>query len=470
MAERGRPSPRPDLTGAPATDWETCLKTGVALARAGRAHDALPHLRRARLIRPRHFDTLQALASAQLRAGLAEEADGTFGAILRIDPRHVDARHGRALAQNALGDRAAALETFRQLVAGAPNAWRSWQSIADITPDEEERVAAVNSAAEALERLCAGGRAAPELYAACVTALVAARRAEEAAAFAQEQFSRFRSASAAHDKLAGALYRAGRFREAALQKASALASLPAADLPAAPRANPFEIATGIDALASFAAILEAAGIDYFLAAGTALGFHREGGPLAHDRDLDIGVIHRADGGPGLAGLIRGHPDLILDRGARPGDRHIPLHHQGAGIDLFVHDPQADQLVCGFSGTEGDVAWRFTAFQIRRRTFGEVSYPLPDPIGRYLAESYGEGWRTPDHGFASAISSPALDNVSPWVRAFYALARAKTALMRGDGAKARALLAQSPVRLPGMDRILPKIAHPRPNTEEEDHSR
>ena len=72
--------------------------------------------------------------------------------------------------------------------------------------------------------------------------------------------------------------------------------------------------------------------------------------------------------------------------------------------------------------------------------------LPEPAGQYLSGLYGDMWQSPDPGFASVISSPALFAVSPYVRAYYSVARARKYRMTGQHAKADALLAQSPISL------------------------
>jgi hypothetical protein len=71
------------------------------------------------------------------------------------------------------------------------------------------------------------------------------------------------------------------------------------------------------------------------------------------------------------------------------------------------------------------------------------FNVPDPAETYLAECYGPGWHIPDPGFASAISSPALHNTSPYAIAYLALARACICLLTGNGEKAAALLQQIP---------------------------
>ncbi|OZB19386.1 MAG: hypothetical protein B7X53_00010 [Hyphomonas sp. 34-62-18] len=395
------------------------------------------------MLRADHIPTLQALASALLRAGEAEAALNTFDRALTLAPGQADTLHGRGLALLKLQDRSGALIAFRAAAASDPNAWKSWGSIADITPHEGERLDAIHRTADTLEAHCRERDAAPALYTECVTALLDAHRPEDAVAFTCEMQPRFCDEATAYDALGRAHYYMGAYRAAFEHKARALALSPA---PTAQAPLAFSPGAATDALREIGRILTSHAISFFLAAGTLLGFYREGGPLPHDRDVDIGVMRTSDGGPDIAGIFRTHPDLILKRRARPGDRYFALMHKGIGIDIFVHDKIDDHLVCGVSDLNGDIQWRFTPFEIAEARFNGEVWAIPDTTERYLAESYGPDWRRPDTGFASAISSPALYMVDSYVRAFYSSARAKNALASGDRMKAEALIRQSPIPL------------------------
>jgi len=278
-----------------------------------------------------------------------------------------------------------------------------------------------------------------------VRSLLDARRGHEAVEFIGRNTARFHDRSTAHDWLARASYETGDYREALRQKQYALSpgQHGLADGPSSPSFSPDAAAR---ALCGIGKILEAAGISWFLAAGTLLGFYRDGAPLAHDRDVDIGVLADAVGGPDLAGVIREHPALLLDRRARPGDRYFPLTFEGIAVDIFLYEPGDGALHCGLGRLVGDVAWRFTSFGLKAADFQGQTCNIPDDPDRYLDETYGYGWQMPDTGYASALSSPALCDVDPYVRAYYALARALKARLSGDEAKVRALLRQSPVRV------------------------
>ena len=422
------------------------MRAGAALLKDGNAEGAIAPLKEAVALQPENIRSLEYLGQALLRSKHHEDAGQVFAGLLALKPAHVEAHHGRGLALHGLKDIPAALAAFRQASWLNPAAWKTWSSIADITPDEAERIHAIGRTADALHTACADPVARPELYLSCAEALIKAKRFEDAIAFIHAHFHRFKDASTAHNKLASAHYHSGAFKEAIHHKQDALAALDPETLPEAPLDNPFVPASAIEVLKAIGDILTDHGVSYFLVAGTLLGFHREGGPLPHDRDVDIGVMRNADGSPDIAAIIRQHPDLLLPHGARPGDRYVGVLHDGVGLDIFLHDDVGDHTLCGFSQHPGDIQWRFSRFGLAEIFHAGRSWFCPDPIERYLEETYGPGWREPDKGFASVISSPALFETDPFARAFYSVARVMNHLKRGDRSKACALIRQSPVPL------------------------
>ncbi|MCD9007503.1 tetratricopeptide repeat protein [Luteimonas sp. XNQY3] len=434
---------RPVAPAATAGTWADCMRAGAERMQEGAPGDAVGLFRCAADLRPAHPATRLNLAAALLRTGDAAQALHIYDQRLTEQPGDPTAHHGRGLALSALQDRTGALAAFRATVVHAPDAWRAWGSIADLTPNECERRHAIDRAADALEHRCQASDAPATLYGDCVSALIDARRPADALRFTHTHRARFPDKRAVHEALARASYRLGRFQDAFDHAQRALRALEPHAVAAAPRRHPFDPDAAVAALRDVTAILEARGLQPFLAAGTLLGFHRDGGPLAHDRDVDIGILRGPDGSPHVVDIIREHPTLLLRRDLRPGDRYIALTHQGIGIDVFVHDADGDHLLCGMTDRPGDIQWRFTRFQLADAEYGGHRWRTPHAPERYLAESYGPGWRRPDTGFASAISSPALHHVDPCARAYYAVTRARQCALAGDRAKAAALLRQSP---------------------------
>lgn len=427
----------------------TTLRRTLATLKDGRPDLALPQLRSLAQAHPQDRVILLSYATALLRTGTTGEALELFDTLLETDPQDTHALMGRGLCLHGTGDRAAALDTFRNLVATDPLSWRAWQSIADITPHEDERVHAIEGAADALLVLSQSGDAPQTLSGSLITALLEARMPARAL-----QVLSARPAATPEDASllrlrARSLYQAGKFEAAFAEATRLLRAVPVQPRPQKP-SPPFNPNLAIRVLTELQDLLTAAGAHCFLAAGTLLGFHRSGGPLPHDRDIDIGVLYEPGDGPDIAGILRSAPGFLLPRIARPGDRYFGLMHRGVAVDIFVHDRQDPHFVFGFSHIPGDIQWRVSGFGLRTASYGGHTWRIPADPERYLAELYGPAWQIPDPGFASVVSSPALHDTSPYARAFYAAMRAARAVSAGDRQKATALMARSPVPLPPED--------------------
>lgn len=440
------PLPRTHLPGSANALQTRTLRRSLAWMQEGRPDLALPQLRKMADDCPGDSLIAVSLATAVLRTGNAGEALTMFNSLLKIDARDTRALMGRGLSLHAAGDLPAALDAFRKLVATDPLSWRAWQSIADITPHEDERVHAIEGAADALLVLSQAENASDKLSGNLTTALLEARTPARALQVLSARSSRPATDPFSVRQRARSLYLAGQY-EAAFTEATRLLRA----LPAHPRIHnplsPFDPDRATRVLAEIQDILTAAGAQCFLAAGTLLGFHRSGGPLPHDRDIDIGVLREPGGGPDIAGILRTAPGILLPRIARPGDRYFGLMHKGVAVDIFVHDRQDPHTLFGFSRTQGDIQWRMTGFGLQAASYGGHAWFVPAHPERYLAELYGPAWQVPDSGFASAVSSPGLHETSPHARAFYAAMRAARALSAGDLEKAASLLVRSPVPLP-----------------------
>lgn len=436
------------------------MRIGLQHVREARPEQGLHFLKQAVWLRPDNIESLHALAAAHLRSGDEDAAQASFDRILRISPENAEAHYGRGLVSVKRGETTNARLAFRAAAENSKTPWKYWGALADIKTNAKERREAIHKIAKTLAKHCRVHHAAPTLYADCVSALIDDHRPGEAAAFVKECWSKFESETIAHDKLAGAYYRAGHFEHAFTHKLRALWRTEPGTRPACPVFSP---SNALAALRAFGDYLSRRDLPYFLAAGTLLGVLREGAPLAHDRDVDIGIVADKWTRYRVFEALRHHPGMLLRREATEYDRYFALKIDGIGIDIFLHDPVGKHLVCGFSRTAGDIQWRFSAFGRKHIQVGEDRWPIPDAPERYLTESYGAGWQIPDKGFASVIGSPALHDVHPHARAFYAAARARNALLNGDIEKAEALVRQSPVLIQWP--VLAMMAGASPSSEE-----
>ncbi|WP_300381122.1 tetratricopeptide repeat protein [Henriciella sp.] len=442
----GRAETDKETAAAAPETWRDCMRAGMELARTGELHLAVSCFDAARQTRSDHPQTLHTCASTLLRAGKTDAACRGFSQLIQLVPELPSAWHGLGLARHGRGEIDEALGAFRQAARLDPKAWRSWQSIADITPDEDERILAIGHAADSLEARAGDPRTKPDIILRVCNALADAHRFEDAVIFARNNLSRFPDQAFAHERIGHCLYAAGAFQPAFEQLKRALACTACPTAAPSTHNHGFDPGKATEALNEVCTILSAAGLVPFLAAGTLLGFIRNGQPLTHDRDIDIGVF-ADEAAPGIAAIVRQHPALMLERRARPGERYFALTHKGIGVDIFLYEKTARHALCGFSHHPGDIQWRFTDFRPIKSRFQGLTCHIPESPERYLTETYGPDWQIPDHGFASAISSPALYKTDAFARACYSAARARRALKAGDRGKARALINQSPIPVP-----------------------
>jgi hypothetical protein len=177
--------------------------------------------------------------------------------------------------------------------------------------------------------------------------------------------------------------------------------------------------------------LDDAGVPFFLAAGTALGFVREGGPLKNDNDIDVGVFDRDWDRDALAEVFTRSPMFELD--AHPQSEKLHVRHRGGSpIDLFRFYREGDRV--WHDGVF--VRWFNTPFTVVRRTVRGVSLPLPEDADTYLTENYGD-WRTPNGAFDPFTDdAPNVEITWPEYQRMHFVRRAYKQIASGDIARGR----------------------------------
>jgi hypothetical protein len=169
------------------------------------------------------------------------------------------------------------------------------------------------------------------------------------------------------------------------------------------------------------AILDGLNIPFYLCTGTALGFVREGGFIAHDYDVDIAVD-----------VDNFKPDIIqafcksgkfTEWAFRTIDTiyvELSFKHVTSGIriDIFVtfHDGN-DHLFnvlwdfCG-KGPGNPILLYHTCYSMGIVNYKGVDFYCPGED--YLVQMYGENWRTP-LDFKTIGDSPYLASLKPCYR-------------------------------------------------------
>lgn len=177
--------------------------------------------------------------------------------------------------------------------------------------------------------------------------------------------------------------------------------------------------------------LDAAGVRFFFAAGTALGLVRQGRPLSADSDVDVGVFEADWDRDALLEVFRAHPRFDLD--LHPQTQKVSLRHRGGSpVDVFRFYRDGDRM--WHDGVF--VRWHNSPFTIDRREIRGLRVPLPAEADRYLTENYGD-WRVPRPEFdAFTDDAPNLEVTWPEYQRLHFVRRAYQRLGAGDPGGAR----------------------------------
>ena len=191
--------------------------------------------------------------------------------------------------------------------------------------------------------------------------------------------------------------------------------------PVSEREGDFSVDDARTALADLAAALPVDEWRWYVISGTFLGLVREGGFLAHDYDIDVGVTADHEHPERLRAMIEQlsrSPRFVVKKvddaqtvvetapGRHTVERSLALvkliHENGINVDVFVHHREGDVLWHGSSIHR----WENSVFDLAEHTLGGVRVLGPDDADRYLTENYGD-WRTPVTEFNCTTGTPNL---------------------------------------------------------------
>ncbi len=181
------------------------------------------------------------------------------------------------------------------------------------------------------------------------------------------------------------------------------------------------VAPLIDAIAEVLSALKEAGVDAFLAYGTALGAVREGKLIGHDSDADLGYVSEHD-----------HPVDVMRESfrlqARLSEMGYPtFRYSGAAFKVSVRE--GDGALRGldvFGGFMNDghlylmgeirVPFRRDwVFPLGTATLEGREFPVPANTDRFLAATYGDSWRQPDPAFKFETPATTYRRLNGWFR-------------------------------------------------------
>lgn len=175
-------------------------------------------------------------------------------------------------------------------------------------------------------------------------------------------------------------------------------------------------------IAEMQTVLATCGERPFLMSGTLLGIIRDGRFMAHDHDVDLGLLPGADVDTVLTAIDGSdgfRPELL-------GGRIAARHTSGVTVDVFPHEHREGRF---WHGTRIHEWWN-TPFELVARDVDGVVMWIPDDPQRYLTENYGD-WSTPVPFYDISFDTPNRRYLHDLDTVRFLHSRCVQALERGD---------------------------------------
>jgi len=169
--------------------------------------------------------------------------------------------------------------------------------------------------------------------------------------------------------------------------------------------------------------LDDAGVQGWLTWGSVLGFHREGGFLAHDNDVDIAVPVDAITPAIVDRMANSGLHLFRETGFAGKIFNRKFLYEGCAVDFYGMEEQGDRYISKSRYGKSCLVYSHPKLPLMRRSFEGTDAWVPQDSEAYVRHIFGEGWvRRPPPGWHNSFSLPNLIRVEGTPIALIDLAR------------------------------------------------
>ncbi|HYC05094.1 MAG TPA: hypothetical protein VED40_17505 [Azospirillaceae bacterium] len=399
--------------------------------------EALAALVETALLEERAADAVRVLPALRDRIGAVLHHQAMAALLLETEDFRLARYHLEALAP-----------------AGAPP-----ELVTDLCVTADLRAGDAATAVSRLEALEArGGRGLPHFFRKWMIQHTLGRfdivEHEIGVLLAQVPADQVRSHALLRFHLAGVAHNRRRFADAAAQLDRLLEDCLERGLAAQPEAPPVRRRRTAGRMRRLLADLESIVILHALPVAITgaglLGLVRDGGPLPHDKDLDMAVLEPATAA-GVAGLLAATGLFRLERGPFTFGGYCTVRHQPTDmlLDLVTHAADGGRRMNRWHDADGallrETALPFYRPRLVAHAGTGLRLPMPDDADAHLTALYGD-WRVPDADFTSLLSARALTGHTPFLASLGRI-KALEHLIQGRKGRGAAILRQLLAREP-----------------------
>lgn len=392
------------------------------------------------------------MGSAYFKASHYPEAEEAYKEVLRKDSENADAHYGLAMINEEIGDRSSAQKYFRKAAKLNPSSAKMWMSLAEVTCQEGERGKAISHAVQAAKNELKSSNLQASSYIKLGDIFFKAGLFLDAQHTFEQAVPLLPTSSSARRSLSLSYYMQQKFSAAADTNRDII--LKCRIKKHWPKESEKFVQAAQKSIIAVHNTLSEENIPFFLIAGTLLGCIRDQTPLAHDRDVDIGILKNVSNKE-IIEALRTNNDFSVPLYYTQEQMYLTVEYKGTPIDIFRHEVKEDYIWCGISRDPRDMKWRYTPFNLKKIKVLGLWLHAPNQPEKYLYENYGD-WKKPDKSYSSVLSSPARYDIDQEVLRYFSHSRLLFAAYKKDIDLLNSVVAQTPEAIKNDTEIIERI--------------